>query len=138
MQGKHEEMRWCECKGCQEEREAFMKQLSSPFYKEVEAYRGAIRKDQFLKAAKKYKEPFNPDSWTGQELADHAMQENFDQSVYITGLRDRVIKQEQEIDKLKTRCADYEKKLNQAHEEVLRLEELLQNTGKGIFIDERV
>lgn len=88
----------CNCKGCQEERAALERQLNNPFYKRVDEFREEVKREQFAKAVKKYNEPFNPDSWTGEELARHAMQENYDQSVYITGLMDRVVKQEKTIE----------------------------------------
>lgn len=64
------------------------------FYKEVQEYTDQIAKRQIEKGAEKYPEPFNPDSWTGEELADHAMEENRDQAVYITGMRTKLRNQD--------------------------------------------
>lgn len=69
-------------------------QLNHPFYQEVDNYRNEIKLGTMKKAAVKYDEPFDPESWTSDELSDHAMMENYDQSVYITGLRDRCRKLE--------------------------------------------
>lgn len=64
--------------------------LEHPFYKDANVYREDIRKEQILKGAHKYPEPFNPNSWTAKELLQHAMQENVDQAHYIFGLFEKV------------------------------------------------
>lgn len=69
-------------------------QLNHPFYQDVEEFRNEVKAETMIKAAEKYDEPFDPASWTGDELANHAMMENYDQSVYITGLRDHCRKLE--------------------------------------------
>ncbi|EIT85935.1 hypothetical protein A374_08869 [Fictibacillus macauensis ZFHKF-1] len=79
---------------------SFLRQLDNTFYQSVDKFREEIKIAQLMKAAEKYENPFNPDHWTGAQLAEHAMQENFDQSVYITGLRDKVIRQETTINYL--------------------------------------
>lgn len=57
---------------------------------------------QTLKGADKYEEPFNPDSWSGDQLADHAMQELVDAERYVTGMRDRMRKLERELKEART------------------------------------
>lgn len=81
------------------------KHLTHPFYKEVEDYVLEVSREQILKGAAKYTEPFDPDSWTGEELANHAMQENRDQAVYITGMRTKMRQQERRIKELEIEVA---------------------------------
>ena len=73
----------CACKSCKEDRKALQRQLDHQFYKDADAFRDEIKAATMRKAAKKYKEPFNPASWTIEELAKHAMAENYDQQNYI-------------------------------------------------------
>lgn len=85
-----------------EEREAFekvqenkQKHLEHPFYKRVKNVVDEIEVEQILKGSEKYPEPFNPASWTGKELAWHALQELRDGQVYVVGLLDHIERQEQ-------------------------------------------
>lgn len=75
--------------------------MNHAFYEDVKRFWNEVRQGQIKKGAEKYPEPFNPDSWSCDELANHAMQENVDQAVYITGMRDRMRKQEKEIEWLR-------------------------------------
>jgi len=76
-------------KGCEplntSKRENLINHLNSPFYRECDDYREVQRLGQIKKGADKYPEPFNPNSWSGEELLAHAMQENVDQAHYIYG-----------------------------------------------------
>lgn len=78
-----------------EHQENLMRHHNSPFYLSAQEYWLATQRGQIEKGAGKYPEPFNPDSWTAKELADHAMQENVDQAHYITGLLHKLEKMEQ-------------------------------------------
>lgn len=82
-------------------------QLIHPFYKDAESFREEVKMETMKKAAEKYNEPFNPASWTIEELAKHAMAENYDQQNYIYGMYERLQVQEQRIEQL-------EKELKQA------------------------
>lgn len=73
------------------------KQLNNPFYKKVEKIRNEVKMQQLEKAVDKYPEPFNPRSWTGRQLVEHALQENYDQLNYIVGLYDRIEMQDELI-----------------------------------------
>lgn len=88
---------WCTCIECEEKRQNEMKHLSHQFYRDAHNYREQVRREQILKGAAKYPEPFNPDSWTAQELLQHAMQENVDQGHYISGLAEKVQAIEKEL-----------------------------------------
>jgi len=79
---------------------ALQKQLEHPFYDNADAFREEIKKETLIKAAKKYDEPFNPNSWTIEQLAKHAMAENYDQTNYIYGMYERLQKQEREVELL--------------------------------------
>jgi hypothetical protein len=93
----------CMCETCAEDREALQKQLEHPFYKRAEEFRNGVKMETMEKAAKKYKEPFNPASWTSEELAKHAMAENYDQENYIFGLYEALKASEQKAVMLKDR-----------------------------------
>lgn len=88
----------CRCKDCESERAAFKKQLDHPFYLAAEEFREGIKQETLLKASKKYKEPFNPESWTIEQLAKHAMAENYDQQNYIYGMYERLMSLEKELE----------------------------------------
>lgn len=77
-----------------------LKHLNHPFYQEVAQFADETEKEQILKGAEKYEEPFTPDSWACDALASHAMQEFRDGQVYVTGMRDRMRKQEAKIAEL--------------------------------------
>lgn len=69
-----------------------LKHLKHPFYDEANEYREMVRNEQILKGAEKYPEPFNPFSWTPEQLIQHFMQENVDQSHYAFGLYQQIQK----------------------------------------------
>lgn len=75
--------------------------LDHPFYKRAQHYREIERYEQIIKGAHKYKEPFNPMSWTPRQLLQHAMQENVDQGHYIVGLYEWIEEMENQIANLK-------------------------------------
>ena len=116
-----------------------------PFYVEVREYVTDTEIQQIEKGAEKYVEPFNPDSWSGDELSDHAMQEARDLQVYITGLRHHIRKVERQYDELVDRYeADMEKaeakitRLMQENEHLKRKVGYLQEELKGAAIDKRI
>ncbi|MFP7271987.1 hypothetical protein [Bacillus safensis] len=80
----------CTCSSCEEERIALQNQLNNPFYSEVDAYRGLVKVEQLEKAAQKYSSPLTAETCSSTEFCDHAMQENYDQSVYLTAIRERI------------------------------------------------
>ncbi|MFS0784767.1 hypothetical protein [Bacillus sp. 1P06AnD] len=84
------------------------KHLTHPLYRQAESYRETIRREQIIKGSEKYVEPFNPSSWTVQQLADHAMQENVDQAHYIYGMKKRMEEQEIYIKELEGKLSLYE------------------------------
>jgi hypothetical protein len=108
----------CRCKDCEELRDNAAKHLESHFYTEANQYRERERIGQIVKGAEKYPEPFNPASWTAKELLQHAMQENIDQGHYIYGLFEKIEAMEQELEKYKNRCKDYEIKINKYDQEL--------------------
>jgi hypothetical protein len=81
-------------------------QFEHEFYKKAENFREEIKVATLKKAALKYKEPFNPSSWTIDQLAKHAMAENYDQQNYIYGMYERLLAQEAEITLLKNKLIE--------------------------------
>lgn len=82
------------------------------------------------KAAKKYKEPFNPASWTIEELAKYAMAENYDQQNYIYGMYERLLSQEKEIVILKAEAEIWRAKN-------AKMAEYIKNGIEFGYIDDR-
>lgn len=70
--------------------ENLTKHIHHPFYKKVDKLVEDVRMMQLRKGAEKYPEPFTPSSWTGKELAIHALQELRDGQVYVVGMLERI------------------------------------------------
>lgn len=68
----------------------YFKHFNHPFYKKVDQITDEVKEMQIRKGAEKYPEPFTPSSWTGKELAIHALQELRDGQVYVVGLLERI------------------------------------------------
>jgi predicted N-formylglutamate amidohydrolase len=98
-------------------------QLDHLFYKEAEDFREDIKMETMKKASVKYNEPFNPASWTIEQLAKHAMAENYDQQNYIFGMYQRLIEQEKEIERLK-------EMIGNKNDTIIKTNELLQKELK--------
>lgn len=75
--------------------------LEHPFYKKVDDVTDEVAHEQIIKGSQKYKEPFNPASWTNKELVWHQLQELRDAQVYGVGLLERLTEQEEQIEGLK-------------------------------------
>lgn len=128
--------RVCNCSGCEKDTAKREKHLNHPFYQVVDEYTEKIARQQILKGAEKYPEPFNPDSWDGEELADHAMQELRDGQVYVTGMRDRMRKQETQIILLKIEQKELLQKMDKAKELVKALNEVSMSGGGVSLVSE--
>lgn len=68
----------------------YFKHFNHPFYRKVDQITDEVKQMQIRKGAEKYSEPFTPSSWTGKELAIHALQELRDGQVYVVGLLERI------------------------------------------------
>lgn len=84
----------------------------TPFYKKALQLFTRTQEAQIQKGMEKYPEPFNPHSWTPEELLNHALEETVDLTHYLVGLKELLDEKDKEIEKYKNRCLDYEKKLN--------------------------
>jgi hypothetical protein len=73
--------------------------LSNPLYKEANFNWQRTQLQQIIKGAEKYSEPLNSASWTGQQLIEHAMQENIDQAHYLTALGEKIKELEKALQK---------------------------------------
>jgi chromosome segregation ATPase len=76
------------------------KHFNHPFYKNARNEWIKTQDEQILKGSEKYPEPFTPSSWSNEQLAEHAIQENVDQLHYIVGMKERMEQQEKEIERL--------------------------------------
>ncbi|WDF02913.1 hypothetical protein [Shouchella hunanensis] len=63
---------------------------------------GIIQQQQYEKGIKKYGAPFNPDHFNQREVSAHAFEELADLLVYVSGMSEKLSKQEQKINKLET------------------------------------
>jgi hypothetical protein len=86
--------------------------MITPFYKKALSLFTRTQEAQIKKGMEKYPEPFNPHSWTPEELLNHALEETVDLTHYLVGLKELLDAKDKEIQKYKDRCLDYEKKLN--------------------------
>lgn len=73
-----------------------------PFYQRARELWMETQVEQIVKGLHKYEEPFNPRSWTPEELLKHAMQENVDQQHYLVGLFEHIEALKRENTFLKT------------------------------------
>lgn len=86
--------------------------LSHPFYIKAKEEWESVRKGQIVKGAEKYPEPFTPSSWTNDQLAEHAIQENVDQLHYIVGMKERMEYQNHYILLLEQKINDIKNQIN--------------------------
>jgi hypothetical protein len=86
--------------------------MMTPFYKKALALFTRTQEAQISKGLAKYPEPFNPHSWTPNELLNHALEETVDLTHYLVGLKELLDAKDEEIEKYKNRCLDYERKIN--------------------------
>lgn len=122
----------CTCKDCEAAAERLQKHLNNPFYKKVKENVDKFAMDQILKGAETYPEPFNPDSWTEEQLYEHAMQELADAQNYNTGMLDRMIKQRELIEQMEAKLTEAGKKIMELTDRVADLE-IENKTLKGEF-----
>jgi hypothetical protein len=87
---------------------------SYPFYQRARDLWLETQVDQIIKGLHKYEEPFNPRSWTAEELLKHAMQENVDQQHYLVGLYEHIEDLKRANEYFKEENARLRKELEQA------------------------
>jgi hypothetical protein len=85
-----------------------------PLYIDAQNFWNDVQRQQIMKGMEKYPEPLNPESWTFEQLIEHAMQENVDQAHYLTALREKSREQDTYIKKLEKRVKDLEEGLKKA------------------------
>ena len=71
-----------------------------PFYEKARALFIKTQDAQIRKGLAKYPEPFNPHSWTPEELLNHALEESVDLVHYLVGLKDLIDAKNHEIKRL--------------------------------------
>jgi hypothetical protein len=74
--------------------------ITTPFYKKALTLFTKTQETQIKKGLEKYPEPFNPHSWTPEELLNHALEETVDLTHYLVGLKDLLDVKDYEIRKL--------------------------------------
>jgi hypothetical protein len=95
------------------------------FYDISDEYRAEISALQREKGLQKYPEPFNPASWTDDELANHAMMEFHDGQEYVAGLRQR-------MRELRVEIREYDDLVPVLHHRIMELEHLLLEAAKKL------
>jgi hypothetical protein len=78
-----------------------------PFYEKAKELWQSTQKQQIIKGLKKYPEPFNPHSWTPEELLNHALEETVDLTHYLVGLKELLDAKDKEIQDLKEELKTY-------------------------------
>lgn len=94
------------------------KHLNHPFYKDANEFREKIRIGQIVKGSRKYPEPFTTASWSNQEIIEHAMQENVDQTHYIYAALERMQTLQNELGEMEDKNQWLNKQLLQAKETI--------------------
>jgi hypothetical protein len=64
--------------------------ITTPFYQKALDLFTRTQKAQIQKGLDKYPEPFNPHSWSPDELLNHALEETVDLTHYLVGLKDQL------------------------------------------------
>jgi hypothetical protein len=64
--------------------------MKFPFYEKALALFTKTQENQIQKGLAKYPEPFNPHSWTPEELLNHALEETVDLTHYLVGLGEKL------------------------------------------------
>jgi hypothetical protein len=88
--------------------------MTTPFYEKARNLFLRTQDAQIQKGLLKYPEPFNPMSWTPQELLNHALEESVDLVHYLVGLKEQLDKKDDEITILKHKLRG-QVKLNQQY-----------------------
>jgi hypothetical protein len=74
-----------------------LKHLHHPLYKQALNEFAAKQQTQIKKGAEKYDEPLNHESWTYDQLVDHADEEVVDLKHYLTTIRNKFRDMEEDI-----------------------------------------
>lgn len=74
--------------------------ITTPFYQKALELFTRTQKNQIQKGLEKYPEPFNPHSWSPDELLNHALEETVDLTHYLVGLKELLDVKDYEIRKL--------------------------------------
>jgi hypothetical protein len=74
---------------------------TTPFYQKALRLFTKTQENQIQKGLQKYPEPFNPHSWTPDELLNHALEESVDLVHYLVGLKELLDAKDKEIEHLK-------------------------------------
>ena len=77
----------------------------TPFYMLARRLWKHTQDSQIQKGIEKYPEPFNPRSWSPQELLNHALEEAVDLTHYLVGLKVLLDDKDDEIRNLKHQIA---------------------------------
>jgi hypothetical protein len=72
----------------------------TPFYEKALALFTRTQEAQIQKGLAKYPEPFNPHSWTPDELLNHALEETVDLTHYLVGLKELLDAKDEQIKSL--------------------------------------
>jgi len=76
--------------------------MNDKFIQSMQANFNLVQQSQYKKGIKKYGAPFNPDHFNQREISAHAFEELADLLVYVSGMADKLVKQEKKINKLET------------------------------------
>jgi hypothetical protein len=89
--------------------------LNHPLYIDAQNFWNDVQRQQIIKGMEKYPEPLNPQSWTFEQLIEHAMQENVDQAHYLTALREKSREQDKRIRELDNLVETLERRNEELH-----------------------
>jgi hypothetical protein len=89
------------------------------FYKKALQLFTRTQEAQIQKGLAKYPEPFNPHSWSPDELLNHALEETVDLTHYLVGLKELLDAKDKEIEDLKYLLAQEKAKVRYIPEKAL-------------------
>ncbi|PAE27892.1 hypothetical protein CHI07_16985 [Paenibacillus sp. 7884-2] len=107
-----------------------LKHYNHPFYAKVDQITDEVKLMQIRKGAEKYPEPFTPSSWTGKELAIHALQELRDGQVYVVGMLERIVELEEEKEEWISVANDRYQDWEDEHMKNKRYKQILEKVQK--------
>jgi hypothetical protein len=97
----------------------------TPFYEKAKNLWQTVQNAQILKGLQKYPEPFNPHSWTPEELLNHALEETVDLTHYLVGLKELLDAKDKEIQDWMALARHKENEVEALKQEVIQLKNRL-------------
>lgn len=107
--------------------------ITTPFYKKALELFTRTQKAQIQKGLDKYPEPFNPHSWSPDELLNHALEETVDLTHYLVGLKELLDTKDEEMrSAIKTVVDAKDSFIKQQNDEIVGLKYMNKQLEKRV------